>query len=70
VSQDEKLKIPAFRRSIVAARPIAAGNVITREDIDFKRPGTGIEPGAMGFVVGKTAKRDIQADALISPEDF
>ena len=70
VSADEKLKIPAFRRSIVAARKIAAGHIISREDIDFKRPGTGIEPGALHSVIGKPARRDIDADAVITPEDF
>jgi sialic acid synthase SpsE len=70
VSADEKLKIPAFRRSIVAARKIAAGQIISRADIDFKRPGTGIEPGAMHILIGKPARRDIEADAVISPEDF
>jgi sialic acid synthase SpsE len=70
VSGDEKLKIPAFRRSIVAARSIAAGSIISRDDLDFKRPGTGMEPGALGFVIGKIAKRDIEVDTLISAEDF
>lgn len=70
VSEAEKKKIPAFRRSVVAARAIPAGTVITREDLDLKRPGTGIEPGDIGFIIGKTARRDIEADALIASEDF
>lgn len=59
-----------FRRSIVAARPITAGQVIAREDIDFKRPGTGIEPGEWERVVGRKALNDVEADALLAPEDF
>lgn len=70
VSEAEKLKIPAFRRSVVSARAIPAGTVIQREDLLLKRPGTGIEPGDINFIIGKPAKRDIEADTLISPEDF
>ena len=46
------------RRSIVAARQIAAGQEITLNDISFKRPGTGLSPLKIGFVVGKRAARD------------
>lgn len=60
----------AFCRSIVAAKPISQGQVITEEDIDFKRPGTGISPRDWRFVVGKTAKRDLSYDEIIQMEDF
>lgn len=60
----------AFQRSIVAARKIKKGEVICMEDIDFKRPGTGISPQYYEFVVGKEAKRDIDYDELIQLQDF
>lgn len=60
----------AFLRSIVAARPIEKGHVITEEDLDYKRPGTGISPKYYKMLIGKTAKRDITFDELIFPEDF
>lgn len=63
-------KIPAFRRSIVAARNIPSGKIIEREDLDFKRPGTGIEPKYINLIVGKKAKKDIKYDQLLTPEDF
>jgi sialic acid synthase SpsE len=56
------------RRSIVAARAIAAGTVLTRDDVDFKRPGTGMSPGRLDEVLGRTAAADIGADELIAPE--
>lgn len=55
----------SFRRSIVAARPIAAGKKITRADITFKRPGSGIPPTAFAMVIGRIAQRDIAADEII-----
>jgi Sialic acid synthase len=60
----------AFRRSIVAANNIKKGSIIREEDLDFKRPGTGIEPKYVNFIVGKEAKRDIFYDELIKMEDF
>lgn len=60
----------AFRRSIVSTRVIKAGEIINRSDVTFKRPGTGIEPKYLDFIVGKPAKRDIGYDVLIKMEDF
>ena len=60
----------AFKRSIVAKRPIAKGHIITEEDLDFRRPGTGISPKYYEFLIGKEAKRDITFDEIIQKEDF
>lgn len=60
----------AFQRSIVATREIKKGEKINIEDIDFKRPGTGISPQYYEFVVGKDAKRDISCDEIIQLQDF
>jgi N-acetylneuraminate synthase len=53
------------RRSIVALRDIKQGDVITADDLTFKRPGTGIYPSRIDEVIGKTAKTDISEDTLI-----
>ena len=53
------------RRSIVAARDISKGEIISESDLTFKRPGTGIYPSEIGDVVGKVAKVDISEDALL-----
>lgn len=63
-------KIPAFRRSIVAARNIPKDKIIEIADLDFKRPGTGIEPKYLEFIIGKKAKRNISYDSLLTHEDF
>jgi N-acetylneuraminate synthase len=39
--------------------------VITLEMLDFKRPGTGISPAEVDWVVGRVAKEDIAADSII-----
>lgn len=60
----------AFQRSIVAARRIKKGEIIHMEDIDFKRPGTGISPQYYEFILGKTARRDLAYDEIIELQDF
>mgnify|MGYP002626199250 CR=1 FL=1 len=60
----------AFQRSIVAAKPIKAGQTITEADITYKRPGSGIPPKYYQMIIGRTAKRDIAFDQQITQEDF
>ena len=56
------------RKSLVSACRIEKGTVITEEMLTAKRPGTGIYPEYMGFVVGSTAKVDIEEDTTITKE--
>lgn len=56
----------AARKSIVASRKISKGQMIQRQDIDFKRPGTGLSPAFYKDVIGKTADVDIDADQPIN----
>lgn len=70
VVNENRERREAFLRSIVASRDIKAGHVITEEDLDYRRPGTGISPKYYKFLIGKTAKRDITRDELIFMEDF
>lgn len=53
------------RKSIVAARPIAKGEVFTAENLTTKRPGNGISPMRWYSVLGKKAVRDFTEDEMI-----
>jgi len=55
-----------MRRSIVAARKIRAGEVISSDMLTCKRPGTGIKPAFLPEIIGCIATRDIAEDELIS----
>jgi N-acetylneuraminate synthase len=55
------------RRSIVAARPIRAGERFVAGMLSAKRPGKGLSPMAWWDLIGKTATRDYQADEAIDP---
>jgi N-acetylneuraminate synthase len=56
------------RRSLVAARNIAKGTVITAEMLEVKRPGFGIPTHMMEAVVGRRAGVDIQEDDILTWE--
>lgn len=58
------------RRSIVASRKIDRGEVLGADNLDFKRPGTGLSPMQVDAVVGRTAKRALEPDELIRLEDL
>ena len=53
------------RKSIVAARAITKGELLTEENITVKRPGNGISPMLWDSVIGTKAKRDFIYDELI-----
>ena len=59
-----------MRRSIVAAKHLPAGHVLSMEDLDAKRPGDGIPPNEFARVVGKKVKRDMEADEMLFPDDL
>lgn len=65
VTDSERPNIVVARKSIVAARNIKAGEVLTEDNITVKRPGNGISPMHWDEVIGKTAPRDFIYDELI-----
>lgn len=65
VAEAERPNIEVARKSIVAARDIRAGEILTAENITAKRPGNGISPMLWDEVVGRTAPRDFCYDELI-----
>ncbi len=56
------------RRSLVAAKRIAEGELVTRDKLTFKRPGTGISPTEIGMVIGRTAACEIAEDTILQPD--
>ena len=65
VSPSEQPNIIVARKSIVAARAIKKGDMLTEENITVKRPGNGISPMRWDEVLGTTAIRDFAYDELI-----
>lgn len=70
LSREEIEKRNKIRRSLFAKRDLKAGEVVKFEDIDFRRPGTGIQPDALHLVEGKCLGADVAAGQMFKFEDF
>ena len=70
VSEQEKKQIESFRRSVITKRNIKEGEILQKENLDFKRPGTGIRPDEIKYILGRKANKDIDEDELIKWEDL
>jgi len=64
-TKQEKEIMKVARKSLVAARDIAVGELFTKENITVKRPGTGLSPMLWFKVIGRIAKKDFQLDDFI-----
>ncbi len=65
-SASETTNKDVVRKSIVARRDIAKGEIFTQENLTVKRPGSGISPMRWFEVLGMRASRDFSEDELIS----
>jgi pseudaminic acid synthase len=65
VTEEEGDLYRLARRSLVAARPIAAGHRVTEADIAVKRPGYGIPVYELEALLGRTAATDIEDDEIL-----
>lgn len=69
-SRGEYLNRETLSKSLVAARGLKKGTVLTYEDIELKSPGKGTNPLKLDLFVGKTlAKRDLKKDDYLLESD-
>jgi N-acetylneuraminate synthase len=61
----ELLNAPAARKSLVAAKKIAAGESFSEENLTCKRPGGGVSPFLYFDYLGRKAERDYEPDEAI-----
>ena len=64
-SRSETVNIEIVRKSIVAARAIEAGEILSEENLAIKRPGNGISPMRWDEVLGLVAQKNYKADELL-----
>lgn len=69
VRDNEHGVAPKVRRSIVAARDLPPGTVLSWNDLDWVRPGHGLPPGREGELLHRSLVRAIQRGEPILPED-
>ena len=69
VMPSEAQTVVIQRRGIYAIKAIKAGELISRDALEYLRPAVGLRPSAMASVLGKKAVRDIAAGAPLMSED-
>ena len=65
ISESERKNIEIARKSIVAACPIKAGELLTEDNLTVKRPGNGISPMRWNEVIGTRAIKDFEEEEVI-----
>jgi N,N'-diacetyllegionaminate synthase len=59
-----------FRLSCTAARPLPAGYRPAQADVVFSRPGTGLPPKDVVWILGRPLRRAVEEGKAFEPEDF
>jgi N,N'-diacetyllegionaminate synthase len=59
-----------FQKSIVTARALAAGTVLSRDMLAFKKPGDGIPAAGYRAVLGRKLRAALPADRMLSVDDL
>jgi N-acetylneuraminate synthase len=70
MSQEMRPLRRLFTKSAVAVAELPAGTVLSLDHLTFKKPGTGIAVEHVGEILGKTLRRTVSADTLLSQEDI
>jgi N-acetylneuraminate synthase len=69
-SESEQKNIVIARKSIHVAEKLDKGHLITMENLEMKRPGSGISPMNLELVIGKRTTRNLEKDDLLTFKDF
>ncbi len=70
LSSEEIEKREKFRRSATLSVDVLEGHVLTKDDFVYKRPGTGIRPGEIKYIIGRKFKEDTKKDKTLTLNDF
>lgn len=70
ISTGELMNRVNLAASLVAARGLAAGAVVTAADVEIKSPGRGLQPDRMDALLGVTLQRDVPAGDFFYPGDL
>lgn len=59
-----------YNVSMVSMRPLSVGHKLTRDDITWKNPGSGISRSELNNYLGKELNCSVEADVLLNPDMF
>lgn len=69
-SNSESKNIIVARKSLILNKDLVAGTLITKDDLEIKRPGNGISPMKIKEVIGKELKTDMPKEAILQWKDL
>lgn len=70
IFDEERSRRDKHGKSVVAARRIPRGTVVSDDMLTVKSPGYGIKPGDQHKLVGRIALVDIEEDDVLRPENL
>lgn len=70
VSTGESMNRVNLAKSLVSTRKIEVGETISRADVEVKSPGRGLQPNRLGELIGRRAKRMVEAGDFFYPGDL
>ena len=70
IPEIEKEIQKVHRPSLVSKTDILRGQVISKNMLDIKKPGTGISPNDIDWVIGRKVKKNIKKNRLIKKKDL
>ena len=65
-SESEIKNMPIARKSLVAKTNIQTGEIFSEDNLTIKRPGTGLSPMLWDDIIGSIARKDYEADEVIT----
>jgi len=68
-SDDDARMSKSYYRSICTMAPVVKGELLTAQNLDGKRPGTGIPTTELSIYIGKRATRDLPVNHLLAQGD-
>lgn len=70
VSTGEMMNRVNLAKSLVAARDLKEGDVITADAVSIKSPGRGLQPNALSKLIGRTMRRGVEAGDFFYATDL
>lgn len=69
-SDSDKSDAKKYYRTLHTTQPVKAGQTLSVDNLDGKRPGIGIHTRYLELILGRPARRDLPENHLLSWEDF
>lgn len=70
LSQGEMMNREVLAKSLIAAADIASGTIITKDMVEIKSPGQGLQPNRMNDLIGRVILRDMSKNDFFFPSDI